>query len=56
MKDILEFFSAHWFLAWCALWLAWMPMLLLVALMRAVNVLVHGWPPAGMDADGDRVE
>lgn len=56
MTELLAFFSVHWFLAWCALWLAWVPVIVFVALLRSLNVLVHGCPPAGLDEDGDRVE
>lgn len=55
----------HWFLVWCSLWLvwpaAWVPVALatlisnlFVRVLRAIVVLIRGWPPAHLDADGDR--
>jgi hypothetical protein len=57
----LMFASEHWFLTWCALWLFWAAYWLAGALLfrlpvrilRAIVVLLRGWPPAHLDADGD---
>lgn len=62
---ILNFASEHYFLTWCALWLAWAPFLLVVIVLnftlrivigtyRALVITLRGWPPAHVDADGDR--
>jgi hypothetical protein len=55
-----QFWHAHPFIAWCALWLVWMivPLVQLAVslvsrLLRTVKVLARGWPPAHLDADGD---
>lgn len=53
ITEILKFAGDHVFLAWCALWLVWLPMLLVPVLVRGINVLIHGWPPAHVDEDGD---
>lgn len=62
--DFWTFFHEHWFLAWCALWLgcgaAWVVVsvvgvfsMLANRLLRTVKVVLRGWPPAHLDADGD---
>lgn len=58
--DFWQFWNAHPFLAWCALWLLWgvVPLAQLAVnlvnrLLRTVKVLARGWPPEGLDADGD---
>lgn len=55
-----EFWHAHPFLAWCALWLIWavVPLtqstfLIVNRVLRSVKVLCRGWPPPHLDADGD---
>jgi hypothetical protein len=56
-----DFFSEHGFLAWCALWGIWPAFGVAHALLfrlpnrilRTVKVLVRGWPPEHLDADGD---
>lgn len=55
-----DFWNAHPFLAWCALWLLWgvgplvqLAVNLVNRLLRTVKVLARGWPPDGLDADGD---
>jgi len=60
MTELLAFFSEHWFLAWCALWLLWAPLGLAhqvlnlsSRLIRMIMVALRGWPPAHLDADGD---
>jgi len=58
---MIEFFSEHYFLAWCALWLGWPAFSILNAvvfklpnrLLRSIKVVLRGWPPAHLDADGD---
>ena len=58
---ILSFAAEHWFLLWCALWLPVLAGGLLVGLIktilvrtyRLIMVLLRGWPPAHVDADGD---
>lgn len=61
---ILNFASEHFFLTWCALWLAWAPFLLVVIVLnftcgiiirtyRVIVITLRGWPPAHVDADGD---
>jgi len=61
---IMDFAKAHYFLFWCALWL-WFPLMvcwvsivnwvfnLAKLLFRSFNILVRGWPPEHLDADGD---
>ncbi len=59
--NMWDFFNEHWFLAWCALWLCWPAASLVGAIffrlpnriLRTIKVLVRGWPPAHLDADGD---
>jgi len=58
--DFWQFWNAHPFLAWCALWLLWgvvslvqLAVNLVNRLLRTVKVLARGWPPEGLDADGD---
>ena len=59
--EMWEFFDNHWFIAWCALWLLWgvVPIAYIVLfrlpnrLLRSIKVLVRGWPPEHLDADGD---
>lgn len=60
MSEILKFAGEHWFLAWSALWLAWIPYFALAITAKLVNrvfrmvmVSARGWPPAHLDADGD---
>jgi hypothetical protein len=60
MMDFWQFWNAHPFLAWCALWLLWgvvslaqLAVNLVNRLLRTVKVLARGWPPEGLDADGD---
>lgn len=59
-----EFWSEHWFLAWCALWLGWgifwiaaivisTASKLTNRILRSINIAIRGWPPAHLDADGD---
>ena len=55
-----DFWHAHPFLAWCALWLGWVPLLIVEQLrivasrwMRTRNIRAAGWPPPHLDADGD---
>ena len=55
-----DFWDAHWFLAWCALWLAWgaislisMSFKLISRMLRSINIAIRGWPPEHLDADGD---
>jgi len=55
-----DFWHAHPFLAWCALWLLWgvvaiitTALTLVTRLYRLVMVSIRGWPPAHLDADGD---
>lgn len=56
MTELLAFAAEHQFLAWCALWLLWIPVVLAIMLLRHVTVLVRGWPPSGLDEDGDLIE
>lgn len=56
----LSFASEHWFLTWCALWLAWTPLIalnqvtpIITRIYRVIMVSLRGWPPAHLDADGD---
>lgn len=56
MKELLAFAAEHQFLAWCSLWLLWAPVIIVVALIRHVSVLLSGWPPVGLDEDGDPIE
>lgn len=55
-----DFWHAHPFIAWCALWLLWglVPLAAAAAnlvnrFLRTIKVLFRGWPPEGLDADGD---
>ena len=55
-----DFWHAHPFLAWCALWLMWgvVPVIegvlnLVNRVLRTIKVTARGWPPSGLDADGD---
>ena len=55
-----DFWNAHPFLAWCALWLLWAPAAIVGQLVRLANRFVRkanikaaGWPPSHLDADGD---
>lgn len=61
---LLDFAANHPFLFWCALWLAWLPLLLPFAalnvtfrlvnrLLRTIKVACRGWPPEHLDADGN---
>lgn len=61
---LLAFASEHWFLTWCAMWLAWAPLWLIVVILnfsrsivirtyRVIVITLRGWPPAHVDADGD---
>lgn len=56
----LSFAAEHLFLTWCALWLAWLPLLalnkmlpIITRIYRVIMVSLRGWPPAHLDADGD---
>lgn len=64
MTEVLTFAGEHWFLAWCALWLAWpvvviagalvnWPFRLMNRVLRTIKVAARGWPPSHLDADGD---
>jgi hypothetical protein len=44
MTELLAFFGDHWFLAWCALWLCWVPYIAYVKFLDACVAMVHGWP------------
>lgn len=61
---LLEFAHEHAFLAWLLAWgwwgLVWLAISLAALLTRLVNrllrsikVVLRGWPPAHLDADGD---
>ncbi len=46
MTELLAFFSEHWFLAWCALWIVWMPYMAVAMLLRFIAIcVVREWPP-----------
>ena len=58
------FTHLHPFVQWSALWLAWVPLLLVYNLtlmpfrlvnraIRSRNIRERGWPPPHLDADGD---
>ena len=47
---IWEFFDNHWFLAFLATCSTYG---IIVRLIRMPMLLIHGWPPAPLDADGD---
>lgn len=60
----LAFAGEHWFLTFCAIWLVWgvfwiaalligTAKSLIIRAYRLVAVLLRGWPPAHLDADGD---
>lgn len=57
MSNFWMFWSEHWFLAWCALWLCWpvvaLPSFVINRVLRTIKVVCRGWPPAHLDADGD---
>ena len=55
-----DFWDAHWFLSWCALWLVWgavaliqLPFTIILRMIRSINIAIRGWPPQHLDADGD---
>lgn len=64
---ILQFAKENWFMAWCTLWLFWIPLYsvfvllpslvrnLIIRTYRVIVILLRGWPPANVDADGDAV-
>lgn len=46
MTELLAFFGEHTFLAWSALWLAWMPYVIYIMTLKMIAVMVTGkWPP-----------
>lgn len=47
---IWDFFDNHWFLGFLALCFAYG---VAVRLIRLPTLLLHGWPAAPLDADGD---
>ncbi|MDC3312707.1 hypothetical protein OAV22_02095 [Flavobacteriaceae bacterium] len=60
----MTFAGEHWFLFWCALWLWWGFFVAWIAavnavsklcnrILRSLNILMRGWPPEHLDADGD---
>lgn len=58
--EFWDFFHAHPFIAWCALWLGWAVLFfaeiiyrILNRILRTIKVVVRGWPPEHLDADGD---
>ena len=64
MTEFWQFWDAHPFLAWCALWLVWGAVIVVIALvqavvsiyqrtLRAIVLGLRGWPPDHLDADGD---
>lgn len=53
-----EFWGEHYVLAFSAMFLAYGLAIIViyrlpVRILRSVNICVHGWPPAHLDADGD---
>lgn len=58
MSDLFQFLGAHpWpgCLAGCLVLTlsAWLLVVLATLACRATNILVRGWPPKHLDADGD---
>jgi hypothetical protein len=58
--ELLTFCVNHPFLAWCSLWLLWLPYLafeislrIVTRTLRMFTVAIRGWPPSHLDADGD---
>ena len=58
--DYVEFFGGSYFLSWCSLWLFWLIAPLMDFVFRVINrvlrrikVILRGWPPEHLDADGD---
>lgn len=56
--SLIEYFHEHWFIALCALYLAYFFLFgLFVKLpnrvLRSMTIRKNGWPPAHCDADGD---
>lgn len=61
---LIDFMHEHWLLTWFLAWGLWGAVWIVVAalsltfglvnrLARLLTVLVRGWPPAHLDADGD---
>lgn len=44
------------FLAWLVIWLLALPFRLVNRWIRHKNIVARGWPPPGIDADGDQVK
>lgn len=53
MTELLSWMAEHYFIAWSALWLGWVPYLIGLAILRHATLMIRGWPPEGLDADGD---
>ncbi len=58
--NYVEFFGGSYILAWCSLWLFWavvsiayIAFRLINRILRTIKVVIRGWPPAHLDADGD---
>lgn len=58
--DFWTFWSQHPFLAWCALWLLWGAVCIVLTVLNLAGrvirfgmVATRGWPPQHLDADGD---
>ena len=59
--EFMQWANEHWWLAfWLAFWMLVFTYSILMGLlfslrriMRAAVVLIRGWPPAHLDADGD---
>lgn len=50
MTELLSFFGEHTFLAWSALWLAWLPYVVYIMTLKYIAVMVTGvWPPEAED-------
>jgi hypothetical protein len=56
VNELLSWMGEHYFVAWSALWLGWVPYFAILATLRHVTLVVRGWPPEGLDADGDALE
>lgn len=54
---VLKFVGEHWFLTFIALCFVYglglTALRLVIRLFRMIKVLVRGWPPSHLDADGD---
>ena len=54
-----QFFDKHWFLALCTITYIFGSIALLVKFLmyclKSLMVLIRGWPPQHLDADGDFV-